>query len=120
MLGSVHLSSDGRTLLATAQYDDTVVACPVRLMFGSIEAVKVYEEFSDPAIFSPASLMPDPILRAVPWPFQEVIGSEWIARVLLRNGALYGREWRHFVIVTLDVTVHVMTDSPVEAQRLLG
>lgn len=120
MLGGVRLSSDGTTLTATAYYDDTAPAQPIRLTFGSVEAFKVYEEFSDPAIFSPAPMMPDPILRMVPWPFQEVINSDWISRVVGRNGVLHERKWRHFTVVTVDVILHVMTDRPVEAHRSDG
>lgn len=120
MLGTVHLLSDGENLVATAHYDDTASTRPVRLNFGIVEAFKVYEEFSDPAIFSPAPMMPGTILRTVPWPFQEVINSHWVRRVMSRNGALDGCGWRHFTVVTVDVILHVMTDSQVEAQRLDG
>jgi len=120
MLGGVQLSSDGTSLVATAYFDDTIVTRPLRLTFGSVEAFKVYEEFSDPAVLSPAPMMPDPILRAVPWPLQEVTNSDWVRRVVGRNGALRDREWRHFIVVTMDVILHVMTDAPVEAQQLEG
>ncbi|WP_242140438.1 hypothetical protein [Sphingomonas sp. TREG-RG-20F-R18-01] len=120
MLGTVDVMSNGTTLIATAYYDDTTISRPVRLDFGRVEAFKIYEEFSDPAISSAPPMMRDPISGNVPWPFQEVVDSRWVRSVLARNGALNGRSWQHFTIVTVDVILHVMTDSPLKAERIDG
>ncbi|WP_404371009.1 hypothetical protein AB5I39_03070 [Sphingomonas sp. MMS24-J45] len=118
MLGTVDVLSNGTTLVATAYYDDTTISCPVRLDFGKVEAFKIYEEFSDAANSSPPPMMQEPILGTVPWPFQEVVDSHWVRGVLTRNGALNGRSWQHFKIVTVDVILHVMTDSAFKAERI--
>ena len=120
MLGTVDLMSNGTTLIATAYYDDTTISRPVRIDFGRVEAFKVYEEFSDPGIFSAPPMMRHSILGTVPWPFQEVVDSHWVRSVLTRNGALDGRSWQHFTIVTVDVILHVMTDSSLNAERIDG
>jgi hypothetical protein len=118
MLGTVGVLSEGKQLTATAFYDDTTPRLPVQIDFGLVEAFKVYEEFSDFLDPCPAPMMSDPTSGRVPWPFQEIEGSEWLRRVMKRNGALDGRQWRHFSIVTVDVILHVLTDSPFEAVRL--
>jgi hypothetical protein len=119
MLGTVAVVSDGKHLTVTAFYDDTALSPPVKVDFGTVEAFKVYEEFSDflPVGLSP-KMAPDPVSGRAPWPFQEVKGSGWIRRVTGRNGALNGRNWRHFCLVTVDVFLHVMTDEPFQAVRL--
>jgi len=120
MLSTVDVMSNGTTLIAIAHYDDTATSHPVRLDFGTVEAFKIYEEFSDPVISSAPPMMRHPILGNVPWPFQEVVDSHWVRTVLARNAALNGRAWQHFTVVTVDVILHVMTDSPLKAERIDG
>ena len=115
-LGTVSVAADGCELIATARFDDTAQRPQLRIDFGLVEAFKVYEEFSDCWGGEPRPMMPHAILQQVAWPFQEVRNSEWIRRVLTRNGGLEHRHWRHFVIVTVNVTLHVMTDSDVKAE----
>ena len=119
MLGTVAIVSDGKHLTVTASYDDTALSPPVKIEFGMVEAFKVYEEFSDflPADLSPM-MMPDHVSGRAPWPFQEVEDSSWIRRVTERNGALNGRNLRHFCFVTVEVFLHVMTDEPFQAGRV--
>ena len=117
MLATVNVQSNGRNLTAIVHFDDTAPQPALRLQFGLVEAFKVYEEFSDCWRGQAQPMMPNPLLKQVAWPFQEVRNSEWINRVLTRNGVLEGRVWRHFVIVTVDVTLHVMTDGDVKNTR---
>jgi len=83
----------------------------LRVEFDYVEAFKVYEEFSDPWT---ATGLPLPQLEGADktwrYPLQEVMHSSWVARVTARNGGIEGL-WRHFVITTMDRTLHVMTSG---------
>ena len=114
-LGTLNITSEGRNLFVTVHFDETKVRQPLRIDFGVIEAFKVYEEFSDCWRVPPQPMMSNRVLEQVVWPFQEVRHSNWVARVVKRNGAIGDHAWRHFVIVTLDVVLHVMTDAEVMA-----
>lgn len=115
MLFSVDVAFDEQGLTVTAHYDSSRPREPVCLRFGRIEAFKVYEEFSDCSLGLDEPTMVHPSLRDVPYPFQEVRQSEWVKRVVSRNGAISDQSWRHFVIVTKAVILHVMTDRDVQA-----
>ena len=48
-----------------------------------------------------------------PWPFWEIENSRWVARVVERNGAIADQPFRHCVIRSFDMILHVMfTDKP--------
>lgn len=81
----------------------------ISVRFGHPEAFKVYEEFSDTFAdeSSVARMGADGWNYA--WPFQEVLNSTWVSRVMSRNGTLGDESYRHFVIRTFDVIVHVMS-----------
>jgi len=99
-------------LVLTATYASSGEGRELRVEFDDVEAFKVYAEFSDPWMATGLSL---PSLTGVDhrWrcPLQEVIHSTWIARVMSRNGGLEPH-WRHFVISTMDRTLHVMASGP--------
>lgn len=114
-LGDFDASFVGSRLSVNARYAFSGIGGLLRIKFGHVEAFKAYEEFSDPWMTEglplPQLTGPDTKWR---WPFQEVMGSAWIARVCTRNGGLDG-SWRHLVISTMDFSLHVMTSSEPES-----
>lgn len=108
----------GGQLSVTAHYAFSGEGRQLRIDFDYVEAFKAYEEFSDPWM---AQGLPLPQLEGVDqkWrsPLQEVMHSAWVARVLSRNGGLE-QPWRHFVIATMDFTLHVMTSGPPQTVEL--
>ena len=111
----------GGSLTATAYYAIDPPARGVRIDFGRPEAFKVYEEFSDPWMEHtlPLPMVINPKLNAWVWPLQEVQASAWVGRVVTRNGGLEGREWKHFVVTTMDVTLHVMVHHEPKVELIL-
>lgn len=111
-LSGVDCRYEGGLLFVEAQYAQTGDAKQLYIEFDYVEAFKVYEEFSDPWMETGQAL---PQVRGenkhYRYPLQEVLHSDWVARVMKRNGAI-DQEWRHFVVVTMDVTLHVMTAGP--------
>jgi hypothetical protein len=61
---------------------------------------------------SPQPMVNNRSLNAWAWPLQEVQNSAWLNRVVLRDGGIGDIEWRHFVIVTGDLCLHVMAVEP--------
>jgi hypothetical protein len=110
--GGIEVSYSGGSLTATSYYAIDAPLKGVRIDFGRPEAFKVYEEFSDPWMehASPQPMVVNPQPGQWAWPLQEVRTSVWVSRVLARNGGLVHWNWRHFVIVTMDVTLHVMVN----------
>ncbi|MBB3860397.1 hypothetical protein GGQ88_001663 [Novosphingobium hassiacum] len=95
-----------------ARYASTGEARRLSIEFDYVEAFKAYEEFSDPWMASGLPL-PQVIGEDDKWryPLQEVMHSSWVARVTARNGGI-DRPWRHFVISTMDFSLHVLTNGP--------
>jgi hypothetical protein len=103
---------DAGHLIVEAQYSFADQGCQLVIEFEYVEAFKVYEEFSDPWM---GTGIPLPQVKGEHerwcFPLQEVFQSEWIARVMQRNGGIE-RWWHHYVISTMDCTLHVMTGEP--------
>jgi len=117
-VGSIDIAYRDGSLIAIASYAIEPPLKGVRLDFGRVEAFKVYEEFSDPWVGSslPQPMINNDRLNRWAWPLQQVSNSSWVARVLSRNSPLDYREWRHLVVVTMDVTLHVMVDFEPEVE----
>lgn len=118
-LGQLELVWDGDSLVVTAFFGfESPPFERIKINFGWVQAFKIYEEFSDPWMQE----MPDQPKNGAgayegrAWPFQEVRGSAWVERVLARNGGIDGFPWKHWIIVTGDTTLHVMS---VEEPRLV-
>ncbi len=108
---TVRLDYDGFRLAANALYALDPPFSALRIDFGQVNAFKAYEEFSDPWMDSQAEqpMIANPQLNPWVWPLQRVENSAWIKRVVGRNGGLEGFEWQHFVVVTMDISLHVMS-----------
>jgi len=112
---SVEVRYRGGALAAAAYYANDPPAKGIRIDFGRPEAFKVYEEFSDPWMEqTPAQpMIVNSKLKPWVWPLQEIRPSAWLRRVLIRNGGLVNDGWKHLVVITSDVTLHVMAgDEP--------
>lgn len=118
---TVHVNYDGERLVVTAIYGADPPARGLLIDFGRVEAFKAYEEMSDPWMEKHPTqpLIENPALNTWVWPLQQIVRSDWIRRVLLRNGGIDGYDWRHYVIVTADITLHVMTAGQPDEVTLL-
>lgn len=114
-IARINLEARGRNVVVKIKFDNTGEVSDLKIDFGCVESFKVYEEFSDFCSVGPQPLMPSDRLGLVAWPFQEVVNSQWLERVVVRNGAIRDRAWRHFAIFSLDTILHVMTDDPFRA-----
>ncbi|WP_447760625.1 hypothetical protein [Sphingopyxis panaciterrae] len=119
--GSIQISYQREHLIVTAHYAFDPSSRGIRIDFGRVEAFKVYEEFSDPWMENTPhqSQVRNGQLNQWTWPLQQVINSSWIGRVARRNAGIEGFEWLHYVVVTADMTLHVMTSSAPEDVQLL-
>lgn len=83
------------------------------LSFSSTHAFMSFDEYSDylegMKIAVPALAKPVPYGGS--WPFLEVINSPWLLEVAERDGTLEVADFRHWVILTRDQTLHVMERS---------
>lgn len=112
-LVEVNCAFEGGELTAKARYAREDAPNNLLIGFGYVEAFKLYEEFSDPWM---ATGSPLPSIESHEWnryrcPLQQVMHSNWIARILARNGGKGGYDWRHYVIATMDRNLHVMTSE---------
>lgn len=113
--GTLDLTFNDLELVATPIYAFDAPVRGLRADFGGVEAFKVYEEFSDPWMeLKPSQPMVDnSTLNPWVWPLQEIENSSWLARVIARNGgAMEDLPWRHLIVVTGTITLHVMTYEP--------
>ena len=119
--GTLDLAFNDLELVATATYGVEPPVRGLRIAFGDVEAFKVYEEFSDPWMEMKPSqpMVNNPKLNPWVWPLQEIENSRWLARVIDRNGGAMGTfTWRHLIVVTLTVTLHVMTRDEPEVELI--
>ena len=118
--GTLDLTFNDLNLVATPIYAFDAPIRGLRIKFGGVEAFKVYEEFSDPWMETNSSqpMIINPALNPWVWPLQIVENSRWLDRVLERNGPLECYSWRHLVVVTGAVTLHVLTASEPEVEAL--
>ncbi|MCH2239236.1 MAG: hypothetical protein A2792_09430 [Sphingomonadales bacterium RIFCSPHIGHO2_01_FULL_65_20] len=83
------------------------------LSFSNTYAFMSFDEFSDylngMKVEVPALVKPVPYGGC--WPFLEVLGSPWLREVVERNGTLAVTDFRHWVIVARNHTLHVMEHS---------
>lgn len=83
------------------------------LSFSNTHAFMSFDEFSDclngMKVDIPALAKPVPYGGC--WPFLEVLGSPWLLEVVERDGTLDVADFRHWVIVARDHTLHVMERS---------
>lgn len=115
---SLDLTLVGQELVVTAYYGFDPPAPALQINFGEPEAFKAYDEFSDPWMETKLGqpMANNSNLNPWVWPLQEVRNSLWLKRVVARNSPIIDFPWRHFVVVTGTVTLHVMTDGkPVAA-----
>lgn len=112
-LASVRVEYDGHRLLATAKFAADPPVGRLQIDFGRIEAFKMYEEFSDPWMETtpPQPMIEGELSDRWVWPLQRVAHSGWIERMKRRNVGIEGYDWRHYVIVTMDMILHVMTST---------
>jgi hypothetical protein len=107
-IGAVRFSYDGETLATTCAYS---AGCDKLLTLRfSPRAFKAYDEHSDPWMEQkpPQPIVDNPRSNAWTWPLQEVRNSRWLARVVARDGGIDDFAWRHFVIVSADLCLHIM------------
>ncbi|KTW01035.1 hypothetical protein NS355_02280 [Sphingomonas yabuuchiae] len=118
---TAHINYDGERLAVTAIYAMSPPARAILIDFGRVEAFKAYEEMSDPWMDKKPSqpFIENAALNPWVWPLQQVVHSNWIERVLRRNGGIDDYDWRHYVIVTTDITLHVMTAGEPDEVALL-
>lgn len=62
----------------------------------------------------------NPALNQWAWPIQEVLNSKWLARVIKRDGGIDNVPWRHFVIVSGDMCLHIMATEPDVVEIVTG
>lgn len=83
------------------------------LSFSNTHAFMSFDEYSDyldgMKVDVPALARPVPYGGC--WPFGEVLDSPWLLEVAERDGALKVADFRHWVILTRDQTLHVMERS---------
>jgi hypothetical protein len=111
-IGAIRFSYDGEQLTVTAAYG--FGSEQILTLRFSPRAFKAYEELSDPWMEHqpPQPMVNNPSLSAWTWPLQEVRNSRWLERVISRTGGIDDIEWKHFVIATGDLCLHVMAVEP--------
>ena len=119
---NIQISYQGNRLIVTALFGFDPPLRGILINFGRVEAFKVYEEFSDPWMENTPHLpeVKNGQFNRWTWPLQQVLDSSWIKRIVRRNSGIEGVEWLHYVVVTGDMTLHVMTSGAPEDVQLLS
>jgi len=83
------------------------------LLFSNTHAFMSFDEYSDyldgMKVDFPA--LANPVPYGGCWPFLEVLDSPWLLEVAARDGTLEVADFRHWMILTRDQTLHVMERS---------
>jgi len=82
----------------------------VVVAFADVHAFMSFDEYADYLYDKDVSVprLAKPALYGGCWPFVEVLASPWLTEVTDRDGTLEATSYRHWAILAMDQTLHVM------------